>query len=101
MQWVGAEGELNAVKETGILRGGRQGTTYFTDSYFKNANTAKSRLALPEKPQFIMEFEITNNPIIKGGTRVTPNFWELGGGREFFTDDIINVKIINYQKMIP
>lgn len=56
---------------------------------------------MPEKPQFIMEFEITNNPIIKGGTRVTPNFWELGGGREFFTDDIINVKIINYQKMIP
>ena len=95
------EGELKAVQETGKLRGGREGTTYFTDSYFKNANNAKSKLALPEKPKYIMEFEITNNPSIKGGTRVTPAFDEIGGAREYFTDDIINVKIINFQKMIP
>ena len=67
---------------------------------YKNASTAKSRLSLPEKPKYIMEFEIENNPKILGGTRVEPNFGELGGGREYFTNDLVKVKIINYQKMI-
>ena len=97
---VMSEAELDAVKDTGMLRGGREGTTFFTDSYYKNASTAKSRLSLPEKPKYIMEFEIENNPKILGGTRVEPNFGELGGGREYFTDDVVKVKIINYQKMI-
>ena len=91
---------MDAVKNTGMLRGGREGTTFFTDSYYKNANTAKSRLSLPEKPKYIMEFEIEGNPQIYGGTRVEPNFGELGGGREYFTNDLVKVKIINYQKMI-
>ena len=97
---VMGEGELEAVKTTGMLRGGREGTTYFTDSYFRNANKAKSRLALPQKPSYIVEFEIRNNPNISGGTKVQPAFGERGGGREYFTDDIIEVFIINYQKMI-
>ncbi|MBQ9200710.1 MAG: hypothetical protein IJ141_11090, partial [Lachnospiraceae bacterium] len=97
---VMSEAELDAVKDTGMLRGGREGTTFFTDSYYKNASTAKSRLSLPEKPKYIMEFEIENNPKILGGTRVEPNFGELGGGREYFTNDLVKVKIINYQKMI-
>ena len=97
---VMSEAELDAVKDTGMLRGGREGTTFFTDSYYKNSNTAKSRLSLPEKPKYIMEFEIEGNPEIYGGTRVKPAFGELGGGREYFTDDVVKVKIINYQKMI-
>ena len=84
-----SEGELKNVKETGQLRGGRKGTTYFTDSRYKNAEVAQDRLSLPEKPDFILEFEITSNPIIKGG------------GREYFTDDIVEIKIINYKKMVP
>lgn len=50
---------------------------------------SQHRLLLPEKPDFILEFEITSNPIIKGG------------GREYFTDDIVEIKIINYKKMVP
>lgn len=95
-----SEAELNAVKSTGKLRGGRQGTTFFTDSYFKNTNKAKSRLASPEKPSYIVEFEITNKPKISGGTKVEPAYGEIGGGREYFTDDVIEVTIVNYQKMI-
>ena len=98
---VMSEGELKNVKETGQLRGGRKGTTYFTDSRYKNAEVAQDRLSLPEKPDFILEFEITNNPIIKGGSRVEPNYGGKGGGREYFTDDIVDIKIINYQKMVP
>jgi len=95
-----SEGELNAVKETGVLRGGRPGETFFTDSYYKNASSAQNRLSLPSKPDYIMEFKITNNPNISGGTTVKPNFGGLGGGREYFTTDPISVEIINYQKMI-
>ncbi len=76
-------------------------TKYFTDSRYKNAEVAQDRLSLPEKPDFILEFEITNNPIIKGGNRVEPNYGGKGGGREYFTDDIVEIKIINYQKMVP
>lgn len=50
---------------------------------------SQHRLSLTEKPDFILEFEITSNPIIKGG------------GREYFTDDIVEIKIINYKKMVP
>ena len=71
--------------------------TYFTDSYYKNANKAKARLALPEKPTYIMEFEIDGNPNISGGTRVKPNYGEIGGGREYYTYDLIKVNIINFQ----
>lgn len=93
------EGELNAVKQTGILRGGRSGQTFFTDSYFKSSSKAKSRLALPERPSYIMEFKIKNNPRIYGGNKVSRNYLETGGGREYFTEDQILVEIINYQKL--
>ena len=92
-----SEAELDAVKDTGMLREGRERTTFFTDSYYKNANTAKSRLSLPEKPKYIMEFEIEGNPEIYGGTRVKLDFRKLGGGREYFTDDVVCIKTCLYR----
>ena len=96
---VMGEGELEAVKKTGMLRGGREGQTYFTDSYYKNANNAKARLSLPQKPKYILEFQIKSNNKIFGGNRVQPNYGENGGGREYYANDIIKVRIVNYQKM--
>ena len=78
------------------MRAGRKGTTYFTDFYYRSANKAKSRLALPEEPTHIMEFEIIK---ISGGTKIESAYGEIGGGREYFTDDIVNIIIKNYQKM--
>ena len=94
---VMSEQELRVVQETGLLRGGRQGTTYFTDSYYRSAANAQNRLALQTKPDYIMQFEIVNKPNISGGTRVQPGYGGLGGGREYFTNDSILVRIINYQ----
>ncbi len=91
--------ELQAVKDTGILRGGRAGTTFFTDSSFSSAAKAQSRLALGDTPEYIVEFKITNNPAINGGTKVTPLNDQLGGGREYWTNDPIQIQIINYQKL--
>ena len=47
-----------------------------------------------------MEFEIEGTPEITGETRVKPDFGEIGGGREYLTEDTVRVKILNYQKMI-
>lgn len=96
---VMTESELNAVKETGYLRGGREGTTYFTDSYYMNASNAQTRLSLPNKPEYIVEFKITNNPTVTGGNTVKAAYGGSGGGREYFSDNPVQIDIINYQKM--
>jgi RHS repeat-associated protein len=96
---VMSESELNAVKETSYLRGGKEGTTYFTDSYYKNASNAQNRLSLPNEPQYVVEFKIVNNPSVRGGNTVKPAYGGTGGGREYFTNDPVKVDIINYQKL--
>ena len=72
----------------------------FTDSYFRNADTAKARLALENKPMYIMEFRIKGNINLRGGTRVKPLHGEPGGGREYVTNEIVEIEIVNYQKMV-
>ena len=96
-----SEAELKAVKETGLLRGGRPGTTYWTDSRFTSSTRATERLSLPEAPQYRVEFSIRNSPNIQGGTRVKPDFGRIGGGREYWTSDLVEVKIFNAQPFGP
>ncbi|ATW25277.1 hypothetical protein DCMF_11315 [Candidatus Formimonas warabiya] len=96
---VMTESELKAVQETGYLRGGREGPTYFTDSYYKNASNAQNRLSLPNEPEYIVEFKISNNPNTTGGNTVKPAYGGSGGGREYFSNDPVQVNIVNYQKM--
>lgn len=67
---------------------------------YKSADKAKDRLALPNKPSYIMEFEILNEPIIRAGTRVKPKFGGRGGGREYYSSDVIKVKVINIQQLL-
>ncbi|WP_077155974.1 RHS repeat domain-containing protein [Bacteroides bouchesdurhonensis] len=95
-----AEGELKAIQETGLLRGGWEGETYFTKDLYKSAERAQQRLSLPKKPGYRVEFEIENNPsLIKNGTKVIPDNGMLGKGSEFMTTDQVKVKLINFQKL--
>ena len=90
--------EADAVTDTGILRGGRPGDTFFTDSRFRTASRAQNRLSLPSTPEVQMEFKVTNNPnMIRNGTRVAPDYGGIGGGREFMTTDPVSVEVINVQ----
>ena len=90
--------EAQAVKESGKLRGGRSGETFFTDSRFKTGEKAKDRLSLPEKPEVQMEFEIKNKPKLeKNGVKVEPEFGGRGGGKEYMTKDPVKVEIKNVQ----
>jgi RHS repeat-associated protein len=45
-----SKAEADAVKESGLLRGGREGETYWTDSKYKSSGKAKDRLSLEDKP---------------------------------------------------
>ena len=93
-----SKAEAEAVSNTGKLRGGKPGETFFTDSRFRSAERAQDRLSLPGKPQVQMEFRITNNPALeRNGTRVVPDFGGRGGGREYMSRDAVNVEIINVQ----
>ena len=86
--------------ETGYLRGGRAGETYFTKDLYKSGKHAQQRLALPQKPTIRTEFEIQNNPVMKSKeSKVLPYFGMPGKGAKFMTTDQVNVKIINWQQL--
>ena len=48
--------EAEAVRRTGILRGGRPGRAYWTDETYEGADEAKGRLALDEPPEVRLAF---------------------------------------------
>ena len=82
----------------GFLRDGRKGETYFTKDVYKSGTKAQERLALPNTPEYRVEFEIVNNPKAKVyGDKVIPYYGQPGKGSEFMTKDPVQVDIINYQ----
>jgi hypothetical protein len=90
-----SEAELKAVQETGLLRGGRPGETYFTTNKFRRAISAMRRLSLKHKPEVRVDFEITNSPTIFGPRPVMPHYGQPGGGIEYWTvNDPVQVRIL-------
>ncbi|AAN49043.1 hypothetical protein LIF_A1480 [Leptospira interrogans serovar Lai str. IPAV] len=94
------KGEVQAIKDTGMLRGGNPGKTYFTKDLYKSGSNAQERLSLDKKPTHRVEFEILNNPKLKlNGTKVDPLNGQPGKGSEFMTTDPVKVKLINVQPL--
>jgi hypothetical protein len=94
------EGELEAIKKTGLLRGGRAGETFWTKDLYKSAAGAQNRLSLDAAPTLRVEFEILNSPtLLRNGTKVTPLNGMIGGGSEFMTLDPVKVRLINWQPL--
>ena len=95
-----SEAELKAVQETGLLRGGRPGETYFTTQKFRRAISAMKRLSLKYKPEVRLDFEITNSPTIFGPRRVEPHYGQPGGGIEYWTvNDPVQVRILRILRL--
>ena len=91
--------EADAVKDTGKLRGGIEGETFFTDSRFKTKEKAQKRLSLEKEPEVQMEFRVKNDPKMElNGTKVKPDYGQVGKGKEFMTNQPVEVEIINVQK---
>ncbi len=97
--------ELDKIKETGFLRGGKSSAndpTYFTEGAFTNAKKAQRRLSLRgELRDYRVDFRIKNNPRIEGPFTVQPlpGKTGTGDGIEFFSTDPVEVEVINIRKL--
>lgn len=95
-RYVGGR-EVAAIRETGMLRGGRPRRTFWTEDAYGTAAEAKARLALGEPPPaFRVAFTIRNEPeISRRGDRVLPAAGEPGGGTEWMSEEKVEVEVID------
>ncbi|MEM0938687.1 MAG: hypothetical protein AAGI25_02725, partial [Bacteroidota bacterium] len=94
------QGEIQATRSTGLLRGGRAGETYFTKDLYKSGVKAQQRLSLGGTPTHRLEFQILNKPnLLRNGTKVTPIPGQPGLGSEFMTIDPVRIRLINVQPL--
>jgi hypothetical protein len=85
--------ELQATKTTGLLRGGRTGTHYVSDSVNSNALRARQRLALGQTPEVRAILEVGKGAF-SPPSKVQPLNGMLGGGSERTATGQIPVKVI-------
>ena len=97
------EGELPAIEQTGLLRGGWPGETYFTTDYYTTQSQSTQRLALYQAPEYQIEFEILNQPHIIGPERVAPQWYKTGfrggWGIQYRTNDVVQVRVIKVYQL--
>jgi RHS repeat-associated protein len=98
-----SKAELKDTKETGLLRGGREGTHYVSDAIGNDAKRVQQRLALGQKPEVKVTMEVPAGQFSKA-TKVdpakTPDGNILpGGGSERTGTGNIPVKIIKEKEL--
>lgn len=76
-----SKAELDATLETGLVRGGRDGTHYVTDFANHSAQRARQRLALPQTPEVRVQLEVPRG-VFSPPKRVDVAFGMPGGGME-------------------
>jgi RHS repeat-associated protein len=92
--------EVDAIKSTGLLRGGRPDNTYFTTDMYSTVQEAQQSLSLPFPPEARVEFTINNSPQIYGPSKVFPANGQPGGGIEYWSSDPIQVIVHSIQELI-
>ena len=90
-RWM-SRAELEATRETGLLRGGREGTHFVTDAANRSARRARIRLALEYTPEVRVTMEIPANALTPP-KRVPPLNRMPGGGMEREATGIVPVII--------
>jgi RHS repeat-associated protein len=93
---VVSKAELEATQKTGLLRGGRDGENFFTNSASLDAKRAQQRLGLdgPLRDARI-RFRIKNNVEVTGPRSAVPGrTGTAGGGREFSTNGRTEIDIL-------
>ncbi len=79
-RWM-SEAELKSTKESELVRGGREGTHYVTDSANSNPLRARQRLSLPQTPEVRVDLEVPRGTF-SSPTRVEPDYNMPGGGMQ-------------------
>ena len=88
-RWM-SRGELEAIGNTGLLRGGRPGRNYVTNNANSSPLRARQRLALDHTPEILVTVEVPKN-IFPQPTRVAPQYGMSGGGMERMTTQPVPV----------
>jgi hypothetical protein len=97
-----SKAELQIVQETGKLRGGRPGETYFTVNRYRTVRSAMRYLSLPNPPEVRLDFKILNQPRIYGPRVAEPKYGQPGGGTELWTvNQEVLVRIIRIVELEP
>ncbi len=91
-RWM-SKAELQATKDTGLIRGGRSGTHYVTNSANSNMHRAQQRLALDHTPEVRVRLEVPAN-IFGPATKVEPRYKMMGGGMERTATGKISAKVL-------
>jgi len=84
--------ELKATQDTGLLRGGREGTHYVSDAVNSDAKRAQQRLALKQTPEVKVTMEVPSKKF-SAPTKIDPKYGMPGGGMERSASGNIPVKI--------
>jgi hypothetical protein len=93
---------LQVVQETGLLRSGRLGETYFTVNRYRTGRSAMRYLSLPNPPEVRLDFKVLNQPRTYGPRVVEPKYGQLGGGTELWTvDEPVRVRILHIVELVP
>jgi hypothetical protein len=92
---VVSEAELTATQETGLLRGGRPGENFFTNSASLNAKRAQQRLGLDGPLRdYRVRFQIKNDVTVTGPGPAKPGqSGTPGGGLEFSTSERTEIEV--------
>ncbi|QIV93864.1 RHS repeat domain-containing protein [Allofrancisella frigidaquae] len=90
-RWM-SKAELKATEETGLLRGGRAGKHYVTDSANNNPLRARQRSALDNTPEVKVTMDVPKGKF-SSPSRVEPMFDMPGGGMERIATGNIPVNI--------
>ena len=95
-RWM-SQAELDATRNTGLMRGGRSGTHYVTNAGNHNPSRARLRLALDHTPEVRVKLEVPAD-VFSAPSVVQPAFGMPGGGLERTASGIIPVRIIEVYK---
>jgi hypothetical protein len=94
--------ELNATRETGLVRGGRAGTHFASDAVNNSATKAQQRLALPVTPEVKATLEVPSGTF-SAPSRVQPAPHPRGGvlpggGMERTATGQVPAKVVRVKK---
>jgi hypothetical protein len=93
-----SQAELQATKDTGLLRGGRDGTHYVSDAVNSDAKRAQQRLSLKDTPEVKTTLEVPAGTF-STPSKVEPKFGMPGGGTERTASGNIPVTIKKVEKL--
>jgi RHS repeat-associated protein len=95
--------ELNAMKSSGLLRGGRPGTAFFTsERLLKSSSAAADRYSLPNNPQVAVIFRFAKStPAYSTGITRPDDLGHHGGGVEHTVSYPAPIEILKVVGLSP